>query len=612
MTLCALFVVCAGLLGAQSDFFIVPEQDQGSVVIQGLPVSLGSGRRVTGRLTYDREQVAAGGRVYAPRTAEAASAGRMAEALILASGSRLSPTAAWARSRRVAAVVLDSARWENGVLSVEQTVFGKTVKDPSGIAYQVAENHVWVRLKEGDVVTLDPVQGSVVLSAAENAESDLAAAEALRAYDGLRDGQALVQWWQARLDQPRAGIILVAELAERLAVGAARADDFALARRAVESSLAPDAKKLLRARERRAFYEQSRLAESFLRESLRSTSEAATAMAVRRVSIEAEARWRGLKELAEALGLAESRPVAALWHRLKGAAADRCRGLPERGAGDGFAAVAAAAGAALPRRGVLGMELYQRFLDEKGLGPRIAEIADDASLGLRRKSLRIRSLIMDSALTPESGLGRQILERIPEADRYSVSGAHETFSDVSRADVLKRILESWAACWDPGPLGARKRAASNGLAAAPSAEVTVTASVPAEIVGTICSRDPSSGSRERLVVSASKPGSSTGEYLLDRKTGRALSSVMGTDERLLPTEVLAKLARAARGLDSHNGRGQEITFVWDSGKLYLLGSRPMAGDEEPARAAPFAVTPPVSADVPVPDVNFKNFFNRLK
>jgi hypothetical protein len=60
------------------------------------------------------------------------------------------------------------------------------------------------------------------------------------------------------------------------------------------------------------------------------------------------------------------------------------------------------------------------------------------------------------------------------------------------------------------------------------------------------------------------------------------------------------LARAARSLDDHEGRGVEVEFSRAAGKLYLLGSRAISGlEEEPAHAAPFTVAAP-AADMALP------------
>ena len=105
------------------------------------------------------------------------------------------------------------------------------------------------------------------------------------------------------------------------------------------------------------------------------------------------------------------------------------------------------------------------------------------------------------------------------------------------------------------------------------------------------------------MVSAGKGGSegASDEYVLERRSGReVLPAVLGSADRLLEPGDLAKLARAARSLDDHEGRGMEIEFDFSAGKLYLMGARPIPGlgDEPAPQAAPFTVAVPAAATVP--------------
>ena len=568
--------------------------------LPGATLSLGAGRAVTARLTYDRARAAEGGAIlvlagFADLDAPAA---RLAEALVMGSGGALSRGAAFARSHRIPAVVPESARWVDGVLEAEAPVLGRTQRE-GGVRFQVAEKSVRLQLREGDVATVDPVHGILTLSSPPDGESDLAAAEALRAYDGLRDAQALLHWWEARSDgDPRVGVLLAAGLAVRLADGGARVEDFSLVSRAVAAALSSSQKKRLAQEERRVLGEAASGAERSLRDDLASVREAATALAVDRILARAQPRWEGLRSLAEALGLrSESRDAAALWQDLGRAAEQRRGGLAAGLGGDPLVAVAAAAGASVPLRAVLDEAFYRRFLADNRLEARIVDISADASLDLRRKSARIRGLILDRRITASSEFGRDLLGRLPQAETYSVSGAYEDFFQIPRSEVMAKVVESWAAGFDPGPLGMRMRAAQGSLLSEPDAAVTISVAVKAEVSGTVFSRDPASGRRERiLVLAAAQAGSeSAQEYLLDRKTGRAVqAALLGS---LLQPEDLAVLARAARSLDDQEGRGVELEFCRAAGRLYFLGSRAIPGLGEPARAAVFIITPPVSATV---------------
>ena len=581
MIFAAAFLFSARLLAAQ---------DQEPFILRGAAVSFGTGRAVTAALTYDPQRAAQGGFIYALRRLSDSDAERLSEAMILSAASRWSRGASQARARRIAVIVLDQARWEGGALVVEAPVLSPPIRAASGIAYQVVEKTVVVKLKEGDAVTVDPERGGLVLHQAEAAPAVLAAAAALRAFDGLKDGQALLQWRRSHQDEPRAGMLLVVGLAERLALGEAKPEDFERLKREVESSLAGPEKRFLSAELACVMSESDQRARDFLEESLDAAREAATIPAADRVEAEARRRWEGLK----ALGAGSAR-VDRLWRKIEAVVSARRGRLPP-GSGDSLPEAAACVGASIPRRVALDSSWWRRFAQESRIRSRLAEIEEDASLGLRRKSQRIRALIASSPIDPESALGRDILKLLPEAGAYEVSGAFESFNKVSRTEVLEKILAVWMSCWDPAPLGRYRRSGKSE----PDISVSVAAQAPADVSGRAFSRDPVSGRRDRIVVEVSKPGREPDEYALDRSSGREISpAVLGPGGRLLQDKDLERLAKASRVLDGHFGRGVELEFAFAEGKLYLLGVRPIPGiEEEPARASSFAAIPQLPAMVP--------------
>ena len=74
-------------------------------------------------------------------------------------------------------------------------------------------------LREGDAVIVDAASGRVTLVPPPHAEARVAAAEAARAYDGLRDAQALEQWLIQTEGESR-GAALLSELVPRAVAGA--------------------------------------------------------------------------------------------------------------------------------------------------------------------------------------------------------------------------------------------------------------------------------------------------------------------------------------------------------------------------------------------------------
>jgi hypothetical protein len=535
----------------------------GDVELPGSAVSVGFGQPVTARLSYGRCSLDQGCLSASQRFSE----DPQAAGLLLAFGGRFSPAAVFSRSRRIPALVLESAHWEDGVLIVEVPVFGKT-ESRSGVSVQAVERTARLRLDEGSVLTLDPLSGKARLHDPSDAASALAAAEALRAYDGLRSGPALLQWWESqRALSPRAGVLLISGLARRLAAGEARVEDFQAIRRAVMRDANDAARRSLKETELGTLSDEARRCERDLGDLLDAVRLAATPEALERDLLNARARRDGLAALARALerrGLAGA--AESLWRRIRTAAADRGRKLAGQPARDALAAAAAAVDAAVPSRVVISTNSYSRFIEDNRAGPRLAEILEDASLTLRRRSERIRSLLLGQALK-NSDLGRELLSGLPASEAYSVIGAYEAFASVPQAQVLDRVQDAWAAAFNPSPLGVRQRA---GLRE-PDSSVAVTALPAAEVTGSVLSRDPAGGLRAMVVSANNAQGGD--EYLLDRRTGRLLAPPLLANKRLLSSANLASLVRAAAMIDDHFGRGMRLDFAISNGKLWLLGVR---------------------------------------
>lgn len=579
MTL-AVLLLMAGLARAAPDLTAPYEAPPGAV-FQGLGVSAGPGRPVTARLTFDRRKAEAGGFIYlVPRlTDDDLKALAGSEALVTLSGGCMSRAAAAARRRGVPALILGSGRFEAGaVLVLERPVFGPPRPGPKGMVYQAVERRERLELTEGMPVTVDVLRGRLIVPPPSSAEDALAAAEAARAYDGLRDSQALLHWLEGRPGPGPAGLLL-SELAERAALDVSVSSAVARLRQAALASF--DAARLIGRHERR-------LAD-FLDEARASLREAGSPEAVRHLADEARARAQALAALAKALDVplgkaAAGAGIAALVE--KRLAELRGKPLP-----DSAAAAAAAAGASVPERVVLGSDIYRGFIKAAGLGPSIERTALDASLSLNQKSERIRALLLSVPLG--SALTAEVSALLPAAARLRLSGSGESLAAVPRQDAPERLREVWAAYWDRGSLGKRKR---QGLPLEPEAAVTVSAEADAAVFGRALSRDPASGRRERITVQAGSD-----EYTLERATGQELlPASRGAARRVLSPSALLAVARLCRALDSHAGRGVEVEFAVGAGdRLIFLDYRPMLEESAPAAAAPFSLTPQAPAALPM-------------
>ncbi|MBI4061749.1 MAG: hypothetical protein HY403_09990, partial [Elusimicrobia bacterium] len=131
-------------------------------VFYGLALSLGSGRPVCARVTFDRRVAEAGGRVF---ILDAASAGdepaiRMSEAVIARRGGLASRAGATARRHGVPAVALGRGRWDGGgpALYLDEPAYGKPLA-ASGFTYRPVTGFEERVLREGDAVVVDAASG---------------------------------------------------------------------------------------------------------------------------------------------------------------------------------------------------------------------------------------------------------------------------------------------------------------------------------------------------------------------------------------------------------------------------------------------------------------------
>lgn len=585
--------------------------------LDGFAVSLGAGQAVTARITFDRNKAAAGGMIFSAKrmTPDDENAIRMSQAALIGSGGLLSAGALAARRHSVPAVVLTSARWDKGVLSVDLSALGPTRRGPGGFSYRAVENSMIRSIKEEEVVTVDPVRGRLLLYPPAEQQFELELAQALQAYDGLRNAQALLQWLEARNGENGAaaaalGVRLIDELARRAARGAARAEDLAKVRRAVAALTPANLREELRGRENIIYQQSLEAALSRLQELQRSLGRAGTFSAAERLQFQAEEERDRLRSVARVFSASSGLKAAEDSYRaFSRQAAAKARLLRERKSGSWIDA-AAAAGASVAARAEIEGRFYRRFISDNNLGPALEEISSDASLALPRKSQRIRGLIAAAKLEPDSSLGRDILGLLPAAQVFTVASDQEERRDIPRAAVLSAIKELWGESWSPQALGRRKR--SGLLLADP--KLLVSAVEPAEISGVIFSRDPVSGRAERMAVAATwglGEGPSSlplaDQYVLDSASGREILPALIADKkekieidgdraprravvapglsmsRCLSPDQLLSLGRIARALDDHFGIGLEIGFALADSRFSVLWTRPMATPPYPPR-----------------------------
>ncbi len=544
----------------------------------GMTLSLGSGRAVCAKVTFDRKTAEAGGLILVLDSAAAADepAIRMSEAVIVRRAGLSSRAGAAARRHGVPAVALGSGRWDGRgpALYLDEPAYGNP-RTSSGYTYSPVIGSEERALREGDAVVVDAATGRVTIVPPSEAEACVAAAEAARAYDGLRDAQALEQWL-ADADGAGRGAALLSELVPRVLAGTMPADDLARVRRAAERSVSAAAREDMRRAEARAFVRAARELKRRAEDCALNADEARDAA-------------EGAAAVARLLSLPDGGAAAAA-RACRDAALRREK---SRAAKDDFAAAALAGGAERPEGVDLPAGAWSAFVASNGLADWLARTLDDSSLGLRRKSERIRERIASGRLGPVEAASGPVL----------IIGSDAALSADGPVEASSRVKDAWAASWGPGPLGARQRA---GRGLAYDGKVRVEKIAPAEVSGLAFSRDPGSGRRERVLVEAA-PGSidkilsgdaEITSYALERRSGRELAPRMGSGAPALSKDRLASVARLARALDDWKGAGVEVAFSFAGGRLIAHHAR--------AIDPPRPVLPRNDPFAPRPDAQFLN------
>ncbi|MDX6768979.1 MAG: hypothetical protein SF051_05565, partial [Elusimicrobiota bacterium] len=220
-------------------------------------------------------------------------------------------------------------------------------------------------------------------------------------------------------------------------------------------------------------------------------------------------------------------------------------------------AAADAAGAGRPAGTDLPAGAWDAFVADNRLGEFLERTAGDASLGLRRKSERVRAKILEGRVSVPAPFAPAL-----------VSGEDATVPAADAAAFGPALREVWAASWAPGPFGARLRA---GRGARYEGRVRVLRVEKTQAAGVVFSRDPGTGRRGRILVEAGGD-----RYTLDRRSGRqaAPARLSAPEGRpALDAAQLAAVARLARGLDAWKGAGVEASFAFAGGKLLLQSAR---------------------------------------
>ncbi|MDX6768576.1 MAG: PEP-utilizing enzyme, partial [Elusimicrobiota bacterium] len=272
-----------------------------AAVLAVLTLSPGPGHPVCGRAVYDSAKAAAGGGVFVSDELlpgdEAAL--RMSEALLTTRAGLSSRGAVFARRHSVPAVAVTGAFWDDGALVVSEPVFGpEQCRD--GACWRPRTGSRPRPVREGDALCVDAPGGRVTFVPAESADDRIAAAEAARAFEGLRDAAALERWLTAAASPARA-VFLMEELVPRAVDGAASAAELERLRRVALSVAGAQAPRL-KAAERAAFARARASAREELAGCAEDAADAASAAVLDRLTSRAAAQAGRVAQTARLLG----------------------------------------------------------------------------------------------------------------------------------------------------------------------------------------------------------------------------------------------------------------------------------------------------------------------
>lgn len=573
----------------------VPTSDW--VSFPGIGVSFGWRGPVTGRLSFEGGAPGGGGRILAlpSPTRRDGDALRSCEALVTTEGDYLSYHAVMARELGLPVLVLEQASWardkDGPYLLLEEPLYAGSWVKSGGTRYQAVSSTRQRRLREGEAVTIDAWAQTLTVYAPREASSRLAAAEALRAYDGLKDVSSLIRWFEDSSlsasdpsESGRLAAVLIEGAADRLMAGTAASGDFCRLRKGL-LPLIRGSPKLLREREALFWTRISAEAGSVFSVSSGKIENSRTRQATERWAERVKKRWVRLKEMGECLERKkEISQLSVLVRETDRKARRRAEELGE--SGSGLSEAAASAGADLPARVRLDPGFYRRFIEDNSLSPKISRLSEDSSRDLRGKSAAIRALIRETPLSPESALGGDIASVLPSTwTRFSfVNGSDVREADRSRwTEALK---EHWAESWIPAAILERRRAKT--AVAREMSESFAQETVLVDVSGVAYSRSaPGAGGPRtgaRLIVLASRGAadstSVSDRYVLDPAGKELLPARLAGSTRVLPPEKLEAVARLLAALEDHYSTGLEIRFGYRSDRLFVLQAGKMAAAGE--------------------------------
>lgn len=301
----------------------------------------------------------------------------------------------------------------------------------------------------------------------------------------------------------------------------------------------------------------------------------------------------------------------------------------------------ASANLPVPPGFVITAQVYKRFLEESGLGPKVNDILEkthvDKTSELQNSSKKIRKMIMDATmprdikkvinenykkLCKSTGNKNEFVavrssataEDLPGA---SFAGQQETFLNISGPDLANSVQKCWSSLFTPRAIFYREQQGFEHEKVLIA--VIVQKMVNSEKAGVVFTVNPMSGDNNQLIIEAGwglgegvVSGSVTPDhYVIDKKKIKLIEKEIGKKEiiftrdkktgktvkaklkgkkstaQVLNDSEIKRITEFSIEVERHYNFPQDIEWAVENNKVFLVQSRPITtfyGEEKMEKA----------------------------